>query len=99
MSNKLLNKTYNFYRYECCMPYTISFILVLVIYSLDFFSSTKIMWASVLSFIIITGYYFYNLAIYMRKKLVSEDPDFFIGILTVKILIWGCLLMFLCLLK
>lgn len=90
---RLVSKIYRFYRYECCFPYSISFLLVLFIYAIDFFISDKLMlWPSILSFLIIAAYYVLNLAKYRKNRLSSDDPKFFISLLTIKTVLWGCLL-------
>lgn len=84
---------YRFYRHECCFPYSLSFILVLIIYFLDFFgidNSSHI--PSVMSYSIITGYYIFNVILYRKRLLESENPGFFIAILSVKVVLWGVLL-------
>lgn len=87
-------KLSRFYRDECCFPYSLSFLLVLVIYSLDFYVSKKpLLWPSILSYSVITAYYILNVIYYKGKKLIShDDPKFFISILTCKIFLWGILL-------
>jgi len=91
--NAIFSKLYRFYRYECCVPYSISFFLVLFIYAIDFFLSDKLLlWPSILSFLIIAAYYVLNLAKYWKNSLSSDDPKFFIYLLTVKMALWGGLL-------
>jgi hypothetical protein len=90
---RLISKIYHFYRCECCIPYSLSFLLVLCIYAIDFFISDKLMlWPSILSFLIIAAYYVLNLVKYWKNTLSSDDPKFFISLLTVKIALWGGLL-------
>jgi hypothetical protein len=86
-------KIFRFYRYECCAPYSVSFLLVLFIYAIDFFLSDRpLRWPSILSFLIIAAYYVLNLAKYWKNRLPSDDPKFFISLLTTKIVLWGGLL-------
>ena len=92
---EILKKTYRFYRHECCFPYSISFLLVLLIYSMDFYilEKTKI-WPSLISYIIVTGYYVKIFSYYRRGILstLSHDPKFIISILSIKVFLWGILL-------
>ncbi|MCX5701554.1 MAG: hypothetical protein NTW64_01030 [Candidatus Omnitrophica bacterium] len=98
MAKSLFNKIYNFYRYDCCWPYAVSFLLVLVIYRIDFIDVNRIYhWESIFSYGIIFSYYLYNLHLYYQKKIVSSDTRFFIRFLTFKIFIWGFILILFCL--
>ena len=90
---EILKMTWRFYRHECCFPYTLSFLLVLLIYITDFHILEKTMlWPSIISYGIITGYYVQILSYYRRKVLFSDNPKFFILILGFKILLWGIIL-------
>jgi len=89
----LPNRIYKFYRHECCFPYSIAFLLVLLIYAIDFFfSDPPMLWPSIVSYLIIAGYYIQNIRYYKRNWINSDDPEFFILLLTVKIVLWGLLL-------
>jgi len=86
-------KIYRFYRYECCWPYAVSFFFVLVIYWLDFVVAKKSdHWGSYLAYAIIFTYYLYILYRYFRGKISIDNPKFFIGFLTFKIIVWGVIL-------
>lgn len=62
-------------------------------YAVDFFPSPEpSRWPSVVSYLIIAGYYVYNVWLFKKKLLFSADDQFFIGILTVKIIVWGMIL-------
>ena len=88
-----LKKIYRFYRHECCFPYTIAFFLVLFIYAIDFGVYDKPrLWPSVVSYFILAGYYIKNTGYYRKNVLGSDDPKFFILMLTFKIILWGLLL-------
>ena len=90
---RLWQKTYRFYRHECCVPYSISFLLVLLIYAIDFFfSNPPMLWPSIVSYLILAGYYIQNIRYYKRNWINSDDPKFFISVLTVKVFLWGLLL-------
>lgn len=94
INNTILKKIYIFYRHECCFPYSISFFLVLLIYAVDLYTSNKtLLLPSIFSYLIITGYYIQNIIYYKKNVIISDDPKFFILILTVKILLWGILLL------
>jgi hypothetical protein len=89
----VVEKVYRFYRHECCYPYSVSFLLVLCIYAVDFFfSDPPMLWPSLTAYLIIAGYYIQNIRFYKRNRLNSENPEFFILLLTVKIVVWGFLL-------
>lgn len=89
----VLDKLYRFYRHECCYPYSVSFLLVLFIYAIDFFvSDPPMLWPSITAYLIIAGYYIQNIRFYKRNWLNSDDPEFFMLLLTVKIVLWGFLL-------
>jgi hypothetical protein len=89
-----LRKIYRFYRYESCFPYTISFLLVLFIYVIDFgISNHPLLWPSIASYLILAGYYVQNIRYYKKNVLTSDDPRFFILMLTFKVGIWGVLLL------
>jgi hypothetical protein len=46
---EILKMTLRFYRHECCFPYTLSFLLVLLIYAIDFHTLEKAMlWPSII---------------------------------------------------
>ena len=88
-----VRKVYRFYRYECCFPYTLSFLLVLFIYAIDFYAAERpLIWPSGLSYLILVGYYIQNTRYYKKNVLTSEDPQFFLLLLTLKIVLWGALL-------
>jgi hypothetical protein len=89
-----LRKTYHFYRHDCCFPYAISFLLVLFIYTIDFYGSDQpLFWPSIASYLILAGYYVQNIRYYRKNVLTQDDPQFFILLLTVKIVLWGVLLL------
>lgn len=44
------------------------------------------------AYAIITAYYFQNIRYYRKNLLASENPKFFIGFLTFKIVTWGLIL-------
>ncbi len=97
---KISKKLYRFYFHECCFPYSLSFLFVLLIYAIDFFAyENPVIWPSVGAYAIITAYYLLNLRYYVRKTLVFEDPAFFISVLTVKISLWGMVLLGLLILR
>jgi hypothetical protein len=92
----LFNKIYRFYRYECCWPYSLSFVLVLVIYWLDFIvERNAVPLASYLSYTVIFSYYIYNLYRYAKGKMNPKVDIFFIKFLSAKISILGLLLLYL----
>jgi hypothetical protein len=71
-----LRKIFRFYRYECCFPYTMSFFLVLFIYAIDFgVSDQALLWPSIISYLILAGYYVQNVRYYKRNVLGSDDPE------------------------
>ncbi len=89
----LPSRIYQFYRHECCFPYSISFLLVLLIYAIDFFvSDPPMLWPSIVSYLIIAGYYIQNTRYYKRNWINSDDPESFMLLLTIKIVLWGLLL-------
>jgi hypothetical protein len=89
-----VKKIYIFYRYECCFPYSISFLLVLLIYSLDFYTLEKAkVWPSLISYIILAGYYVYNVSCYRKRILPSHDPKFYMSILSIKVFLWSVFLL------
>ncbi len=86
----MIGKIYRFYRHECCVPYTISFILTLVIYYLDFFVYEKLLlWPSFASYSVLAAYFVYIMVQYYRGLIPYEEPRFFVAVLTVKISVWG----------
>ncbi|MBF0502395.1 MAG: hypothetical protein HQM09_19810 [Candidatus Riflebacteria bacterium] len=92
----LLKKIWRFYAKECCWPYGLSFYLVLLIFFIDFILSPRPqVMPSVFAYGVIASYYFQNIRYYRSKILVSEDPLFFIGFLSFKIMVWGCILVLL----
>ena len=93
-AKKIPEKLYRFYRHECCWPYALSFPLVLVIYAIDFFGhEDPLRWPSIASYSIIAGYYLRNVRLYKNEALVSDDPGFFISLLTFKIVLWGVIML------
>lgn len=91
-----LRKIYRFYRHECCFPYAISFLLVLFIYAIDFYGSDQpLFWPSIASYLVLAGYYIQNIRYYRKNVLIQDDPQLFILVLTVKIVLWGVLLLWL----
>jgi len=91
---KISKKLYRFYFHDCCFPYSFSFLFVVLIYTIDFFAyENPLIWPSVGAYSIITAYYLLNLRYYVKKTLVFDDPTFFISVLTVKILLWGMVLL------
>jgi len=50
------------------------------------------LWPSIVSYFIIAGYYIQNIRYYKRNWINSDDPEFFILLLTVKVVLWGVLL-------
>lgn len=100
MKKPLFHKIYNFYRRDCCWPYAISFLLVLMIYRFDFIEPKKSChWESIFSFGILFSYYIYNLRLYFRGKIAASDPQFLIGLLSIKIFAWGLILVLLFILR
>lgn len=92
----LLTDLYNFYRYDCCWPYAVSFPLTAVIYWLDFAPGyTGARWASFISYSIIFAYYLRNTRLYKDNRLKSHNHDFFIGFLSFKIIVLGSVLLLL----
>lgn len=90
----IAKKLCRFYRHQCCFPYSLSFVFVLIIYAIDFCAyEAPLIWPSVGAYAIIAAYYLLNLTYYVRKSLVFEDPGFFISVLTVKIFLWGLVLL------
>ncbi len=84
---------YQFYRYDCCWPYAVSFLLVLFIYWLDFFIvKTRTHYVSLAGYGIIFAYYLYNLVLYLKGKIKAKGLKFFIRFLSVKIIILGFIL-------
>ena len=83
-----------FYRYDCCIPYSLAFLFVLCIYCLVLVgsSSMDIAYAAIAFFILFT-YYLYNLYLYKINKLDALNLDFFIKWLSIKICIWGSFLL------
>jgi len=57
-----------------------------------FFSDPPMLWPSIVSYFIIAGYYIQNIRYYKRNWINSDDPEFFILLLTVKVVLWGVLL-------
>ena len=91
---------YQFYRYDCCWPYAVSFLLTLVIYWLDFFIvNTHYHWVSLFVYGIILDYYLYNVSRYFRDKIKAKNVKFFIAFLSSKIILWGFILVLLYLIK
>ena len=89
----ILAKVARFYRDECCVPYAISFYLTLIIYVLDFHLAPKpLIWPSATSYAILTAYYVQIIARYRQIAREKDDPKFFISFLTLKIVLWGILL-------
>ncbi len=87
---------YQFYRYDCCWPYAVSFLLLLVIYWLDFFIvKTRYHYASLTGYGIILAYYLYNVVLYHKGKIKVKGLKFSIRFLSFKIIIWGLVLIFL----
>jgi hypothetical protein len=69
-----------------------SFFLVLFIYAIDFgVSDQALLWPSIISYLILAGYYVQNVRYYKRNVLGSDDPEFFILMLSFKIVLWGLL--------
>lgn len=96
MKKIIFSNIYQFYRYDCCWPYAVSFLLVLVIYWFDFFIiEARIHAASLVGYGIIFAYYLYNVFLYNKGKLKAKDLEFFIRFLSVKVIIWGFLLILL----
>lgn len=90
----IFRKLHRFYRHECCFPYSLSFLFVLLIYAIDFLASEDpLIWPSAGAYTIIAAYYLLNLRYYAKKRLVFDDPGFFIFVLTVKIILWGLVLL------
>lgn len=88
-----IKNIYEFYRYDCCWPYAVSFFLVLSIYCLDFFIvNTRHHWASLVAYGIILVYYLYNVSLYFQNKVKAKNTKFFAAFLSSKIIIWGCIL-------
>lgn len=86
-------RIYGFYRYDCCWPYSLAFILTLIIYWLDFFSSSQTKyWPSLTAFGLIFAYYLYNLYLAAKGRLKNNQDGFFIKLLTLKIIIWAAIL-------
>jgi len=86
---------YNFYRYDCCWPYSVSFLLVLLIFAIEnVYARSNIPWASYLSLIIISAYWLFNIKLYKKKALKTENPDFFIGWLSFKIILWSVIFVY-----
>jgi len=50
------------------------------------------LWPSIVSYLIIAGYYIQNIRYYKRNWINSDNPEFFMLLLTVKIVLWGLLL-------
>jgi len=68
-------------------------LLVLFIYGIDFYGSEQpLFWPSIASYIVLAGYYIQNVIYYRKNVLTQDDPQFFILVLTVKIVLWGVLL-------
>jgi len=92
-----LKKLFNFYRNDCCWPYALSFYLLLIIYWLDFITPGKTYHlSSYFSYAVVLAYYFYIVYRYFKKK-ITDKNEFFIKFLSLKIIIWGILLMSFCL--
>ncbi len=92
-SDTFSHKIYRFYRHECCVPYTISFVLTLVIYYVDFFIYEKLLlWPSIISYSVLTAYFAYIMVQYFKGKIPYEEPKFFVSVLGAKIFIWGAVL-------
>ena len=90
----IAKKLRRFYFHQCCFPYSLSFLFVLFIYAIDFFGyENPLVWPSVGAYAIITAYYLLNLRYYLKRTLVFDDPGFFISVLTVKICLWGLILL------
>ncbi|MBN2119556.1 MAG: hypothetical protein JW734_00695 [Candidatus Omnitrophica bacterium] len=81
-----------FYTKDMCGPYAFSFLLTLVIYSLEFVLNQGPGWASVTAFLILFGYYLKNLQYYQRGALTKDNLAFFILFLTAKIATWFAIL-------
>lgn len=89
----LLKNIYQFYRYDCCWPYSVSFFLVLIIYWLDFFIvNISNHWVSMVSYGVIFAYYLYNVFLSAKGRIKAGDKIFFIVFLSSKIIIWGFML-------
>ena len=90
---QLVRNIRRFYARECCWPYGISFYLTLLIFYLDLVLSPHPQaLPSMFAYGIITAYYFQNIRYYRKNLLSSENPGFFIGFLTFKIVTWGIIL-------
>ena len=101
MMTKLFFKNiYEFYRYDCCWPYTASFFLALSIYWLDFFIvNTHYHWVSLVAYGIILAYYLYNVHLYLQGKVKTKNTKFSAIFLSSKIILWGFILALLYLIK
>lgn len=93
MIGLILRNIYQFYKYDCCWPYAVSFLLVLVIYWLDFFIiKTRTHYVSLAGYGIILAYYLYNVVLYHKGKIKAKGLEFFIRFLSFKIIILGFIL-------
>jgi hypothetical protein len=101
MKIKLFIKNiYEFYQYDCCWPYALSFFLVLGVYWLDFFiAHTRYHWVSLFAYGIILAYYLYNVPLYLQGKIKAKNKQFSAIFLSSKIILWGFILAFLYIIK
>jgi hypothetical protein len=84
----------HFYRKECCWPYAVAFFLTLIIYAMEWqIIDSRLPWASITAYAILTAYYWYNVWQYHTGILDGENLRFFIRFLGLKIFLWGIALL------
>lgn len=92
-NNFFIKNIYEFYRFDCCWPYAVSFFLVLIVFWLDFFvTNIRYHWPSLVAYGIILSYYLYNLYRYFQGKIKAGNVKFFVALLSSKIILWGLIL-------
>jgi hypothetical protein len=96
----LLKNIYTFYRHDCCWPYAASFFLTLIIFWQDFFAvGTRYHWASLVAYGIILAYYLDIMRLYFQNKTEKKNLGFFVAFLSCQTILWGILLVLLCVVK
>jgi hypothetical protein len=89
----LIKNIYEFYRYRCCWPYSLSFFLVLGIFWLDFFVvRTRYHWTSLFAYGIIAAYYLRVASLCFNAKIRDKISGFSFLFLSFKIILWGLIL-------
>ena len=92
----LWRRIIHFYAHECCWPYSLAFYVTLVIYGVErMYAQSAFPWGSVLAYGILAAYYIHNVIQYRPRLSRGVDTASLLTFLTVKVAIWGALLVLL----